>query len=182
VLGVLPGDHLLTRHVEGQEGFVAVQQLSWCIDEVILLKCALESLKIAVNNLLCQCICSATFKTICCTKRQLWMSRTEVAPPGPVSSLKRSLVPEEKKESVLGIEWLLSMVTCIGFLNACTRQSHCPSPNPTTTEPCFLCLVFLPFTQSSGELLSRSSCRSQVSVPLISRPVPHYHWGGTTPT
>ena len=36
--------------------------------------------------------------------------------------------------------------------------------------------------QSSGELLSRSSCRSQVSVPLISRPVPHYHLGGTIPS
>ena len=53
MLRVPPGDHLLTDYVEGQEGFVAVEQLPRCIDKVILLKCALESLKIAVNNLLC---------------------------------------------------------------------------------------------------------------------------------
>ena len=89
----------------------------------------------------------------------------------------------KRERRVLGIERLLSVVTCIGFLNACTQQTHNPSPNPTTREPCVYCLVCLSYLmhKSSGELLSRSSCRSQVSVPLISRPVPHYHWGGTTP-
>ena len=32
-----------------------------------------------------------------------------------------------RKESAKGLRWLLYVVTCIGFLNACTRQSHHPT-------------------------------------------------------
>ena len=74
---------------------------------------------------------------------------------------------EKRERRVLGIEGLLSVVTCIGFLNACTRQSHNSPPNPTTREPCLYCLVCLSYLMHQSSL-SRSSCRSQVSVPLIS--------------
>ena len=57
--------------------------------------------------------------------------------------------------------------------------AHYLSSNLTASKLTLSCLsVIYLMHQSSSELLRRSSCRSQVSVPLISPPVPHYHWGG----
>ena len=82
---------------------------------------------------------------------------------------------EEKDRRVLGIEWLLSAVhMCVGLLNAYAPRPDLP-PDHSNLRPFHVkCLVVVVLYkhQSSGEL-SRSS--SQVSVPLISRPVPHYH-------
>ena len=40
---------------------------------------------------------------------------------------------EERERRVLGIEWRLSVGTCIGFWNAYTRQSR-PHPTPTARK------------------------------------------------
>ena len=54
-------------------------------------------------------------------------------------------------ESAKGLRWLLYiMVTCIGFLNACTRQSHHLPQNPTTREPCLSVLFCLSCTSHQG--------------------------------
>ena len=74
-------DHLLTRDVEWQEGLVAVEKLPWCIDEVVLLKCDLEAVKIAIDNISGQGICSTTLKIIGCAESELRMTLTEASPP-----------------------------------------------------------------------------------------------------
>ena len=51
-------------------------------------------------------------------------------------------------------------------------SSHIHLLKVAGSPPGFKCQSCLFVCQSSGELLSRSLCRSQVSVPLISRPLP----------
>ena len=84
---------------------------------------------------------------------------------------------------MLGIEWRLSMGTCIWLLE-CLYTAVPPPPHTHSLEgPTYksrgvlVSRAYFCVHRSSGELLGRSSCRSQVSVPLISRPVPHYHQG-----
>ena len=73
---------------------------------------------------------------------------------------------EEKKERVQGIERLLYVVTCIGFLNACTRQSHRPSPHPSIGEPCLSVLLCLSCTSHQGSSPQQIIVyRSQVLCP-----------------
>ena len=143
-------------------------------------------------SILCACVCVG----------YRWYQKPEILEFGKAFvSVTQHTVPHAQEINVYPLQhnqasttpptppayvFMNTQVLTIGS-RASTLPLH-PLPHPrqsdTPDAPCVMCcstrsmsvggLVCIQH-QSSGELLSRSLCGPQVSVPLISRPVPHYH-------